>query len=50
MAGFSKSIQERFNKPWRPVVQVGHGKNITKKRKPEKLEIQLKFRTCTFFR
>ena len=42
MAGFSRSIQERFNKPWRPVSQTGNGKNITKKRKPEKLEIQLK--------
>ena len=36
MAGFSKSIQERFNKPWRPMVQSGLGKKISKKRFPEK--------------
>ena len=39
MAGFSKSIQERFNKPWRPMVQTGLGKQISKKRYPEKQEI-----------
>ena len=39
MAGFSKSIQERFNKPWRPMVQTGLGKQISKKRFPEKQEI-----------
>ena len=36
MAGFSKSIQERFSKPWRPMIQTGLGKQISKKRFPEK--------------
>lgn len=54
MAGFSSSIQERYNRQWRPTIpksqgpvnQTGFGKKLTKKRQPEKHDLKLenKFR------
>lgn len=40
MAGFSESYQNRFNRKWKPVQQIGTGKKFSKKRHPEKQEIE----------